>query len=210
MYFSMYKRAVAKVGNRFRRSAVVSVLEAAHVLRHTDALAAAAGRCLEHHRITDALRLGQRLVKVTQRAVRTQSDRYARRNRVTLGLGLVAHQSDGRSSRPNEGQTGLRRALGKVRVLGQETKARVDRLTARRERRRDDVIHIQIAVRRAGRTDAHRFVRDLRMQRFAVGLGIHGNRYHTQIAARLNDADRDFTAVRNEYLLKHVFPRLSP
>ena len=49
-------------------------------------------------------------------------------------------------------------------------------LTAGSQRRRNDIIHIQVAVRRTGRTDADRFVRDLRVQRFAVSLGVNGHR----------------------------------
>ena len=86
----------------------------------------------------------------------------------------------------------------------------MDRLTAGCQRRRNDVIHIQIAVRRARRTDADCLVRDLRMQRLSVGLGIHGDRDHAQIAASLYNAHRDLAAVGNEYLLKHTFSRLSP
>ena len=61
-------------------------------------------------------------------------------------------------------------------ILGQEAEARMNGLTAGSQRRRNDIIHIQVAVRRTGRTDADRFVRDLRMQRFAVSLGVNGHR----------------------------------
>ena len=86
----------------------------------------------------------------------------------------------------------------------------MDRLTAGGKRRGNDVLHIQVAVRRARRTNADGLVRDLRVQRLAVGLGVNGHRNHAQIAAGLNDADRDLTAVCNQYFLKHAFPCLSP
>ena len=79
----------------------------------------------------------------------------------------------------------------------------MDRLTAGRKRRRNDVVHVQIAFRRARRTDANCLVRDLRMERLAVSLGIDRDRNDAEVAARLYDANCDFAAVRDEYLLKH-------
>ena len=106
----------------------------------------------------------------------TERDRNACGDRVALCLGFVSHQTDGCRSRADKRQTGLRDTLGKIRILGQEAEARMNGLTTGSQRRRNDIIHIQVAVRRTGRTDADRFVRDLRVQRFAVSLGVNGHR----------------------------------
>ena len=174
--FFHVQAAVTEVGDSLCSGAVVRVLEVLDALRHADALAAAAGGRLEHDRIADALGLGDGFVKITQRAVRAERDRNACGDRVALCLGFVAHQTDGCRSRADKRQTGLRDALGKIRILGQEAEARMNGLTAGSQRRRNDIIHIQVAVRRTGRTDADRFVRDLRVQRFAVSLGVNGHR----------------------------------
>ena len=174
--FFHVQAAVAEVGDSLCSGAVVRVLEVLDALRHADALAAAAGGRLEHDRIADALSLGDGFVKIAQRTVRAERDRNACGDRVALCLGFVAHQADGCRSRADKRQTGLRDALGKIRILGQEAEARMNGLTAGSQRRRNDIIHIQVAVRRTGRTDADRFVRDLRVQRFAVSLGVNGHR----------------------------------
>ena len=135
---------------------------------------------------------------------------HARRDGVALGLGFIAHQTDGGRGRPDERQSGLGGKLGEIRIFRQEAEARMDRLAPRGQRRGDDVLHIQIAFRGARRPDAHRFIRDLRVQCLAVGLGIYRDRNNAQVAASLYDADRDLAAVRDEYLLKHCFPCLSP
>ena len=86
---------VAEIGDRFRRRAVVGVLQLPNAVRHADPLAAAARRGLKHNRIPDALGLTDRLVKIAQRPIRAERDRHARRDGVALGFGFIAHQTDG-------------------------------------------------------------------------------------------------------------------
>ncbi len=75
---------------------------------------------------------------------------------------LSPHQTDGCRSRADKRQTGLRDALAKSGFSDRKPKPGMNGLTAGSQRRRNDIIHIQVAVRRTGRTDADRFVRDLR------------------------------------------------
>ena len=201
--FFHIQTAVAEIRNRLGGRAVVGILEILDAERHANTLAAAAGRGLEHNGIADTLGLADGFVEVTERAVRAQSDRNAGRNRVALGFRFVAHQADGRGGRADKGKTCLRGALGEVRVFRQKAEARMNGLTAGRNRRRNDVIHVEIAVSGACGTDADRLVCNLRMERLAVGLGINRYRNDAEVAARLYDANCDFAAVRDEYLLKH-------
>jgi len=59
---------------------------------------------------------------------------------------------------------------GEPGVLGHEAVARVDRVAAGDERRRDDVRDVEVRTRDRARTDAERFVRLTHVQRFAIGF----------------------------------------
>ena len=132
--------------------------------------AAAARRSLTHHRKSNALRLALRFREVCDRAVRAGCDRYAGLDGRALGLRLVAHTADGRRGRPNESQPVLDDLFRKFGVLRKKAKPRVDGLCTAGHGRRDNIVHIQIAVARWRRADTDGLVRNLRMQRIAVGF----------------------------------------
>ena len=144
---------------------------------HAHAATAAARARLDEHGVADFAGNAKNFLRIIgQSTVAAGNAGNARIDHRLFGVDLVAHQTDGCRSRADKRQTGLRDALGKIRILGQEAEARMNGLTAGSQRRRNDIIHIQVAVRRTGRTDADRFVRDLRVQRFAVSLGVNGHR----------------------------------
>ena len=116
--FFHIQTAVAEVRYCLSRCTVVGILEILDAERHTNTLAAAAGGRFEHDRITDALRLADRFIKVAQRSVRAKRDRNTGCDGVALGLRLVAHQTDGRSSRADKRKACLRSPLCKIRIFG--------------------------------------------------------------------------------------------
>ena len=70
----------------------------------------------------------------------------------------------------------------------------------------DDRRHIQIAVCRPRRADADGLIGKADMQRVAVGLAVDGDRANAEFPAGVHNAQRDFTAIGNQYLTKHSDP----
>ena len=69
----------------------------------------------------------------------------------------------------------------------------------------DDGRHVQVAVLRGGRADAHGFIGQQHVLLVEVGGGMHGDGFDAQLAARAQDAKRDFTAVGDNYFFEHGF-----
>ncbi len=84
------------------------------------ALAAAAGRGLDHHRIADLVGDPQRLGFVGDRAEMAGHGRHLGLGGELLRLDLVAHGGDGGRVRPNEDDAGSRQRLRKFRTLREE------------------------------------------------------------------------------------------
>ena len=64
-------------------------------------------------------------------------------------------------------------------------------------------VHIQIAVRRLGRADAHGVGGQLYVEGVRVGGGVHRHRVHPDLPAGTKDAHRDLAAVGDQHTLKH-------
>ncbi len=123
--------------------------------RHADP--AAAGRALEHHRITDPSGGFQRGRRVGQQAGARQQ-RHTLLARDLAGTVLEPEGAHLRGARPDEAQPGRLAGLGECRVLGQEAVAGMDRLRAGLARGGQDRLHPQVAVGGAGGADADRLV----------------------------------------------------
>ncbi len=72
--------------------------------------------------------------------------------------------------------------------------------------RGDDRGHVEIAVGQARRADADGLVGKADVQRVAVGLAVDGDRANAEFPAGVQDAQRDFAAIGNQYLTKHSRP----
>ena len=128
---------------------------------HAHALAAAAGRRLDEHRVADPLRLAERVHLVAEHAVRARDRRQAVRAEELARPGLAREALEDGRRRPDEGQAVGGDDLGEALVLGQEAVARVDRVAAGDERGRDDRRRRQVRPPRVGRADADRLVGEL-------------------------------------------------
>ena len=69
---------------------------------------------------------------------------------------------------------------------------------------RDEARNVEVGLARRRRPDADVVVGEAHVQRFAVGLGVDGDRLHAELAARADDAQRDLAAVRDEDFLEHA------
>ncbi len=173
-------------------------------LAELQADAAAARRALDHDGIADGTRTGERIVEVG-------NERRARQQRHATLLGKLARrmlQREGQhvfGTRADKGNTPVGQRLREAGVLAQKSIARMHGFRAGRNRSRDDRIDIEIALRDHGGANADRLVRQVDMRREAIGFGIDSDRADAHAAECANDAAGDFAAVRNKYLLEHVF-----
>ncbi len=140
------------------------------------ALAAAAGRGLDHHRVADLVGDLLGLLVVLDHAEMARHGRDLGGGGRTLALDLVAHRGDGLGIRADEDDAGLGQRPRKGRALGEEAVAWMHRLGAARSAGGDDVLDDEIALRGRRRADRHRLIGHLDMQRVAVGLGIDRDR----------------------------------
>ena len=97
--------------------------------------------------------------------------------------------------------------LGELRVLAQESVAGVHGLRARLLAGGNDFFGLQVAVSTRRRANVNRFIGQLDMARILVGIGINRDGFDAHLAGGLDDAAGDFTAVCDQYLVKHM---LSP
>ena len=173
------------------------------VAHDAHASSAASGRSLHDHGKSDLLRPLQRLTFARDDPVRPRQNRHARLLHRRPGLFLLAHQAHDFRPRPNELDPAHLADFGEVRILGQQTISRMNRLHIGDLSRADHPGNIQVAVRQLRRTDADGLVGKTNGQRIAVGLAVDGDRADTQFLARANHAQRNFPAIRNKDLLEH-------
>ena len=197
-------RRVAERGLRFGPGGIDRVEKCGFRVHHAHAAAAAAARRLDDHRVTDlAGDLDDFLRLFRQSAVDPRHDRQSGFLHRVLGAHLVAHQAYRLGARPDEHESALLHALGEIRVLREKTIARVYRLGIGHFRGADDRGNVEIACARRRRADAHRFIGELDVLRFGVGLGMHHDGLDAELAARALDAQRDLAAIRYQDLSEH-------
>ena len=134
--------------------------------------AAAACRRLDHDRITDLGRSRQPDLDVINLTLGSGHGRDTGGFGQRLGFDLVAHHRDGLGARSDEDEAGRLDFGDKSRILGQETKAGMDRLGTRLLRRRDDALAAKIAVGRSRAADVNGLVGHHHMRVAGVGVGI--------------------------------------
>ena len=174
------------------------------VVGDAQALAAAAGGRLDHHRVADVAGDFDSTLGGIDRVV-------VARDGVDLGFvgellrgDLVAHGRHRLRLRADEGNARGLQPARELLVLGQEAVARMHRFGAGLLAGVDDLVHHQVGLGGGRRSDAHRLVGHVDVQRALVGLGIDGDRLDTHLARRLDHAARDFATVGNQNLLEHV------
>ena len=188
-----------------RREAFVRLLV---VEGHAQALAATAGRGLDHHRVADLLRDLDRLVGARNGVVVAGDGVHASGDRELLGLDLVAHLGDRVVLRADELDAFLFQPARELGVLGQKAVARVHRLGAGLLAGGDDLVDDQVGLFRRRRANAHGLVGQVHEQRVLVRLGVHRHGGDAHLAGGLDDAASNLAAVCNQDLLEHVcFPR---
>jgi hypothetical protein len=119
------------------------------------------------------------------------------------GLDLVADGLHGVRGGAHEREACVGDVPGEGRVLGEEPVARVDGFGARVLGGVDDRLLVEVRVGRGHAADRDRLVRQAGEGRVLVGFRVHGDRRDTELAAGVDDANRDLAAVRDEDLVEH-------
>ena len=170
------------------------------------ALAAAAGRRLDHDRIADLVcDLGRPLRQFDHPEI-------ARHSRNLGGVGeflrfdLVAHRLDGPGVGADEDDLRRGEGAGERRPLGEKPIARMDRLGAGRLAGVNDLVDREIGLSRGRRTNGDRLIGHFDVERILIGFRIDGDGLDAHAARRLDDAAGDFTAVGDEDFLEHRRP----
>ncbi len=175
-------RPVTEGGLGLARRGLEGIVQVGLVLDDPHPAPAAARRCLDE----------QREAEIGGIAGRERRDADARGDPLRLELVSAPAQDVRRRADPR--QLGCDDRLRKRRAFGQEAVSGVDERRARRERRRDERLGIEV-----GR-HLDRLVGDPRVQGTGVARPGHGHRPDAEPPARGEDADSDLTAIGNEEL----------
>jgi hypothetical protein len=174
------------------------------VVGHAQALAAAAGRRLDHHRIADALRDLDRLLRRVDGGVMAGNGIDPGFQRQLLRGNLVAHRGHRVVLGPDENDAALFQPTRELRVLRQEAIARMHGLGAGLLAGGNDLVDGQIGFLRGRRADADRFIGHAHVHGVLVRLGIHGDGGDAHLARGLDDAAGNLSAICNKYLFEHA------
>ncbi len=189
---------VAEARLRLRLRRVEALLHLFAAIGDAHALAAAAGRGLDHHRIADLVGDLDRLLGVLDHAEMAGHGRDLGLGRKLLRFDLVAHRLDGPDIRTDKDDASLLERAREGRILRQEAVARMDRLGAGRLGGRDDLGNVEIRLCGLSGADRHRLIGHVHMQRVAVGVGIDGHRLDPEPACRPDDAAGDLAAIGDQ------------
>lgn len=172
------------------------------------AVPAAAGRCLDQHRVAKFLRQLQGLAFAFDQP-------FAARHGGHIGLAghgagriLVAQLGHGLRRGADKGDVAIAADLGEMGVLGQKAVARMYRFRIADLGRADDLRNPEIAVRGLGRTDAVGLVGHLQIGGAAVGLAEDGHRLDAHFPAGAKYPQGNLASIGNEYAIEHQ-PRVS-
>ena len=177
---------------------------------HAHAASAAAGRRLDQHRKAQLVGQARRPGASLSTSPSLPGTVGTSTSLANLPGGvLVAHQGHRLVRGADELDLATAANLGEMRVFGQKSVARMNRLHVADLGGADDAVDLQIAVGGLRRTDAIGLVGQVEVGGAAVGLAEDGHRFDAQLAAGTKDAQGDFTAIGNQNSLEHGYSRVS-
>lgn len=201
-FLDVYPRITERLFS-FRASRVVPLDERYVIVGGPHAATTTAGDGLDHHWIADALGHRQCFLLGLDQAIRTGRRWDFGSLSQIAAAGLIVQRIHGRRTRSDEADVATFADVGEMRVLAQETVARMDGVHIGDLGSRDESVDPKIAVGRGTVSDADGLVGNLDMHRVGVRLGIDGHRFDVHFAAGADDAHGDFTTVGDQDLFKH-------
>ena len=200
---------VAKIRFAFGAGGHKGAFHVSGGLRDFHALATAASRGFDDHRIADFFADALGIFQRWYTAVRPRHAGHAQFFHGVLGGDLVAHDADMRSSGTDEGQAMVFENLNKASVFRQKPISGVDCLGSGDFAGGNDGRDRQIGLLRRRWADADRFVSHAHVHRVAVSGGMYRYRPDAHFARGADHAQRDLSPVGDKDFIKH-FQRLIP
>ena len=203
-------RGIAEGRLRFGARGIDRMNQCCFGMHDAHAAAAAAARRLDDHRVTDLpCDLDDFFGVFGQRAVHARHHRYAGLFHRVFRADLVAHQTDGFSPGPDEGETALLDPFGEVGVFRKEAVAGMDGLGIGHLGGTDDRRDIEVTAAGLRGPDAYRLVGKTHVFGLGIRFGMHDHGLDAHFAAGALDAQCNFAAVGYENFVEHGF-RSSP
>ena len=194
-------RFVAEGLLRLAPRALEGARELVLLVHEAHALAAAAGRGLEHHRVADAR--SRRLGLFHGVGVAARHDRNARFRHLRARSGLRTHRAHRARRRPDERDARALASLGEQRVLRQESVPGMKPVAPRALHHVDQAVDAQVALGSGRGTDRISLVGEPHVQRFAISFAVHRDGRDPHLVQRARDAHRNLAAVGDQHLFQH-------
>jgi hypothetical protein len=175
----------------------LGLVRAAHDL---EAFTTASGRGLDRQRPAELVPEQADVLGRRDRLGRPGHDRDAGGPHRLARRDLRAHGFDRLGRRPDPDDAGLGDGPCEAGVLGQKAVAGMQSVGAGAASGVEEPFLVQIALGGGAGPDDVRLRRHPYVQRFAVGLGVDGDRRDLQLAQRAEDPNRDLAAVGDENL----------
>ena len=189
---------VAERRARFAPCRRQRLVERRRILDHAHAASAAAGHRFNHQRRIEHCRFAPQHGVVLIVAVVAVHHRHAGRAHAPLGFALRTHRGDGGRARSDEDQARIEHRLRERRAFGEKSIARMHGVGAELARGGDDRRAVEVRFRGRSGSDAYARVECFAKERPFVGVGVHADRRHAELARAARDANRDFTAIGDE------------
>ena len=154
-------------------SSSASTTTAVNTLALVSTATTAAGGCLDHDREADLVRLLEQVGVALVLAVIAGDAGNAGRDHQALGSAFVSHCLDRVRRRTDEDDACLAAGGREIGILRQEAVPGVDRIGAHPAGGLDDPRDVQVGLGRRRSTDVDCLVRDRRVHRAQVGVGVH-------------------------------------
>src|ERR1700683_1130395 len=168
-------------------------------MHDSHALAAAARRGLDQHRVSEALGVGERIFNFGDAfAIAAGKHRHPRANHDASRARLIAHQPDVTRLGTDEVEAGFSASLREVAILTEEAVAGMNRVGAVCGRRADYRWDVEIAGFGLWRTDTDRLIGHSDVHCVFVGGGEYRDGGYSEFAARANYSNRDGAAIGDE------------
>ncbi len=195
---------IAEGGFRFGARGGKRQRQFGSLARHFHAAPAAARRRLDENGIADIGGDARCFLVAADRALRTGNGRDSQFLHRDLRRDLVAHQADVFGQRADEGEAVFLHDLGEARALREKSVAGMNRFRAGDFAGRDDLRHVEIALCRGRRADAHAFVGEPHMHGIGIGGGMNRHRRDPHLLAGAVDAQCDLAAIGDEDFFEHL------
>ena len=186
---------VAKVRLAFGTRCIERLFHFSRVFRNLHTTTTATGSGFDDHGIADLFTDLQGRFQIRHTTVRAGNARHAQFFHGVFGGDLVAHDADVFGAGADKRQVVIFDDLYELRVFRQEAISGVDGLRTGYFAGCDDRGDRQIAVGGLRRADADGFIGHTHVHRIAVGSRVHRDGFDTHLAARTDDAKRNFTTV---------------